>query len=90
MARCFDSDAGAPDPGLGRAPNAVNCGSVVCGAGEQCCLRQPREPYCAPASATCSCEPPQQEAGGDGQAGSTSDASGDASATEAGGDAAGD
>ena len=79
LARCFDTDGGAPNASLGKAPNAVNCGSAVCGAGEQCCIRQPLDPYCAPAGATCQCERPQPEAGGgDGAAGTASDASVDA------------
>jgi hypothetical protein len=81
LARCFDTDGGAPDTNLGRAANAVNCGSAVCGAGQQCCIRQPLEPYCAPASETCQCERAQPEAGaGDGEAGPASDASPDSGA----------
>jgi hypothetical protein len=45
-----------PDTSLGKDPKSVNCGSAVCGASEQCCLRQPLEPYCAPKGATCTCD----------------------------------
>ncbi len=78
FARCFmPSDAAAPDPGLGRAANAVNCGGAVCGAGEKCCIRQPLAPYCAPASETCECERTQPEGGGGSDGGSDADATTD-------------
>jgi hypothetical protein len=64
LSRCFDTGE-PPDPSLGNAANQVNCGTDVCGAGEKCCVRQPLEPYCAPASATCSCTAPVPDAGPD-------------------------
>jgi hypothetical protein len=48
-----------PDATLKDDKNAVNCGSTVCGADEQCCIRQPLAPYCAPKSATCACTAPE-------------------------------
>jgi len=64
LARCLPASvagmamSGTPDGGLGHAKNAVNCGNAVCGAAEQCCVRQPLEPYCAPKTATCECNVP--------------------------------
>lgn len=49
---------GTPDSTLGHDKNAVNCGKSVCTASEQCCIRQPLEPYCAARSATCDCKAP--------------------------------
>lgn len=45
-----------PDASLGKAAHAVNCGSAVCGSGEECCVRQPLAPYCAPKGTACSCD----------------------------------
>jgi hypothetical protein len=78
FSRCFTpADAAAPNPGLGKAANAVNCGNAVCSAGEKCCIRQPLEPYCAPASETCQCERTQPEGGGGSDGGPDADASTD-------------
>lgn len=60
LSRCLPSGVMSsgmpPNASLGKDPNAVNCGSAVCGAGEQCCIRQPLEPYCAPKGTTCTCD----------------------------------
>jgi hypothetical protein len=45
-----------PDTSLGKGAHEVNCGSAVCGSDEECCIRQPLEPYCAPKGTTCSCD----------------------------------
>ena len=58
FSRCYDS-GDPPNPALGNAANQVNCGTDVCTSGEKCCLRgSTLEPYCAPTSATCACDPP--------------------------------
>jgi hypothetical protein len=66
-----------PNATLGNNKDEVNCGSAVCGASEQCCIRMPLAPYCAPKSATCACTAPDAGAGGDG--GNQKDASTDGS-----------
>ena len=82
FARCFmPADAAAPDPGLGKAADAVNCGNAVCGSGEKCCIRQPLAPYCAPASETCECERTQPEGGGGSDSGPDSDSGSDSDVT---------
>jgi hypothetical protein len=83
LARCFDVDAAAPDPGLSKTADAINCGTEVCGTGEQCCIRQPLEPYCALASEACQCERPEPDgaggsAGGPGEGGADAPEGGDA------------
>jgi hypothetical protein len=74
--------AGGPPAGsLKSDKDAVNCGTKVCGAAEQCCVRQPLEPYCAAKGATCDCAGPTTsttDAGKDG-GGKHEDASTDAS-----------
>jgi hypothetical protein len=71
LSRCLPSGVmstgNPPDAGIPNDKNAVNCGGQVCGASEQCCIRQPLEPYCAPRTATCECAPP--DGGGHGGAG---------------------
>jgi hypothetical protein len=72
LSRCLPSQLAGmamgspPDATLGKDKNAVNCGTKVCGASEQCCIRMPLEPYCAPKSATCACAEPDAGGGGDG------------------------
>jgi hypothetical protein len=82
--RCYTS-GNPPDAGSTGGPG-VNCGSTTCAAGEECCLRQPHDPYCAPAGTQCACAGVQtvdggaeggSEAGGAADAGSPD---GDASA----------
>lgn len=36
-------------------PNEISCGDTKCGADEKCCIRTPRDPYCAPADGFCQC-----------------------------------
>jgi hypothetical protein len=61
------STGNPPDPTLDNVKNEVNCGSKVCTADEQCCVRMPLEPYCAPRNATCACSgPPDAGTPGDG------------------------
>jgi hypothetical protein len=36
-------------------PNEISCGDAKCGDGEKCCIRTPREPYCAPKDGYCQC-----------------------------------
>jgi hypothetical protein len=52
---------GPPNTSLGKGAERINCGDAVCGAGEQCCVREPLVPYCAPAGTTCKCDyvPPE-------------------------------
>ena len=88
---------GPPDATLGHDKNAVNCGKSVCTASEQCCVRQPLDPYCAPRTATCDCQAPDggsrggaggkpNDAGrpkdGGGTGGSPADAASDAQKTD--------
>jgi hypothetical protein len=71
--RC--EDTGQPPASVGsRAAAEVNCGSKVCGDGQKCCLRAPKQPYCAPANEDCACRLPTdahdasvpgEDAGGD-------------------------
>lgn len=81
LARCFTNAAAAPS-GQSSAAGEVNCGTGVCGAGEKCCLRPPKEPYCSKASEPCECTPPPRSDAGspstDGGGGSPGDASADA------------
>jgi hypothetical protein len=85
LSRCLPSQlmgmamGSPPNASLGKDKNEVNCGSKVCGASEQCCIRMPLEPYCAPKSATCACTEPDAGAGGDG--GNQKDASTDGAPT---------
>lgn len=92
LARCIPPglapvEGDPADPSLGKGAKEVNCGAETCGEGEQCCLRQPLEPYCAPAGATCQCELPEAgmpggdaalDASPDGAPDASSDASADA------------
>lgn len=72
LSRCLPSSlmgmamGSPPDATLGKVKNEVNCGTAVCGASEQCCIRMPLAPYCAPKSATCGCTEPDAGGGGDG------------------------
>ena len=75
--RCYTMGTAVPATATGGA--GVHCGAATCGAGEECCLRAPGDPYCAPAGEACSCAGP---AGADGG----SDA--DAASTETGTDGA--
>jgi hypothetical protein len=54
---------GPPDMSLGKGAGKINCGEAVCGAGEECCVRQPLAPYCAPKGSACSCTFTTPEAG---------------------------
>jgi hypothetical protein len=79
LSRCLPSmlmgqtSGNPPDASLGKGAHELNCGSAVCGSEEQCCVRQPLEPYCAPKGAKCACDytPPTSADGGtkDGGAG---------------------
>lgn len=77
FSRCY-SDGQMPDAGLGKGAQQINCGTEVCGTGEKCCLRGAREPYCAAASATCECDPPDAGDSGSDAAPDSGDASHDA------------
>jgi len=78
LSRCFNTGSPASAT-LSKVAGEVHCGDAVCGSGQKCCLRQPLEPYCAPAGATCECEPPAPPAeGGTDAAESGTDAAGDA------------
>jgi hypothetical protein len=87
--RCYTSGS-APDAGATGGPG-VNCGSTTCATGEECCLRQPHDAYCAPAGTQCACQGPAQvdggAEGGDAEAGTGADAGapdGDAAPVDAG------
>jgi len=77
---------GTPDATFSHDKNAINCGTSVCGADEECCVRQPLEPYCAPKGAACDCNGGAPKADG----GKPEDASTDAAPekTDAAADAA--
>jgi hypothetical protein len=70
LSRCLPSMlmgstmGGTPDMSLGKAADKINCGEAVCGAGEECCVRQPLAPYCAPKGTTCGCTHTAGEGGG--------------------------
>jgi hypothetical protein len=88
--RCYTT--GSPPPSTATGGPGVNCGATTCAAGEECCLREPHDPYCAPAGSACSCTGPA-DAGSSGDAaldgGAPADAtSGDGAASP--GDAAGE
>jgi hypothetical protein len=78
--RCYTT-GNPPVAGATGGPG-VTCGSATCGAGEQCCLRQPHDPYCAPAGSTCSCTGPA-DAGAGGDAAADGGAPADAASLEA-------
>jgi len=75
LSRCYTM-GNPPDATLGKGVRQINCGTDVCGTTEKCCLRGARTPYCAPASATCVCDPP--DAGADSGSDAPSDAAPDA------------
>jgi hypothetical protein len=62
LSRCLPSmlmgqtSGNPPDTSLGKGAHEVNCGNAVCGADEECCVRQPLEPYCAPKGTACACD----------------------------------
>jgi hypothetical protein len=64
LARCRDTGEPVGDQPSTKA-NEVSCGMTACGAGEHCCLRDPKEPYCAPLAQECTCDdpPPAKDAG---------------------------
>jgi hypothetical protein len=55
--RCEDTGS-APMLFGSRKRDEVNCGAKVCGAGEKCCVRSPKAPYCAPIDQACECRLP--------------------------------
>jgi hypothetical protein len=94
LSRCLPSQimgatSGTPDATLKHDKDAVNCGKSVCGATEQCCVRQPLEPYCAPKGATCDCAGPAKgpDGGHSGAGGADAGSAGGSPSTDAGRDA---
>jgi hypothetical protein len=61
LSRCLPSmlmgqtSGNPPDTSLGKGAHQLNCGKSVCGSDEECCVRQPLEPYCAPKGTACAC-----------------------------------
>jgi len=62
--RCRDTGSDLCEPGapanecvvaVTSGANEISCGDTTCGAGEKCCIRSPRDPYCAPADGFCQC-----------------------------------
>jgi len=62
LSRCLGSmfmaqtSGNPPDKSLGNGAHELNCGSAVCGSDEECCIRQPLAPYCAPKGTKCACD----------------------------------
>lgn len=72
--RCRDSGT-KPGAAGSTSKNEVNCGDVVCGAGEKCCVSVPAgAPYCAPEADACLCNGNGSHTPGDGLDGGTDDA----------------
>lgn len=88
LSRCLPANTmamnGTPDSTLNHNKNEINCGKSVCGATEQCCIRQPLDPYCAPKTATCECNAPGSGDGGGGRGGAASGSGGAAGAATGG------
>jgi hypothetical protein len=86
MYRCYTDGTEPGAPGS-TAADVVNCGSAPCATGEKCCLREPGDPYCAPAGDTCVCNPGAGSGGAAGASGAAGDsgAAGAAGAAGAGG-----
>jgi len=80
--RCFTM--GNPPPASATGGPGVHCGTATCGTTEQCCLRAPMNPYCAPKDQPCTCAGPAGDGGSDAAA---SDATADAVVAETGTDA---
>lgn len=53
--RCRDTGL-SPEKTGSTAAGEVNCGDSVCGSGQKCCVRAPKDPYCAPVAEECSCD----------------------------------
>lgn len=62
LTRCYNMGTAA-DTTLSSAADEINCGAQTCGSGEKCCLRDPYEPFCAPATDDCKCHPAGLDAG---------------------------
>jgi hypothetical protein len=80
--RCYTM--GTAPPATATGGPGVHCGTATCGTTEQCCLREPMAPYCAPKGQACSCTASAADGGSDAAG---SDAPADAPSAETGTDA---
>jgi hypothetical protein len=69
LSRCLPAQlmgmamGGPPNTSLGKGAGEINCGTGVCGDGEECCVHEPGAPYCAPKGSACTCDSVPPEAG---------------------------
>jgi hypothetical protein len=82
LLRCYET-AGDPAATLSDAADEINCGDTTCGTGETCCIRSPKEPYCAPAGEDCVCTPASELPDGGADGGGGDGAGPDAGAVDA-------
>jgi len=71
FARCRDTGTAVP-ASQATAAGEINCGEAPCGAGQKCCVRQPKEPYCTAVDSECACD--GEPADPEGDAGTGEDA----------------
>jgi hypothetical protein len=63
--RCSDTGEAPVKTDLNTAAGKINCGDVVCGSGEKCCVSVPGLTKCVPEDEVCTCTPgcPENDGG---------------------------